>query len=395
MQRLLEPFSVPNAAPMGRSALLALLLLPVQTAGLGTSSCMTSREEVSVAAASLERWQQQLDAVQKSLRDARRVLSAKQLELAGCESSNANTPPQVVETKAIGHSDVSAQPLGQPSDARRYRERSTACGSGPDDDGIGMMDAPKQQLFGARCWEANASFSDPSACGCFNTPRHPEFDTRLRNGIIIRIVVGTWKAASLDSWLLKFVIEQEMGYPVKLFFASKYCENDDIYRALGKGDLHMYPEVRCRAHGQLSHPVAPVGALIRRSRGRLDFYPYTTPDPTLGTAPIFCGRLLTAGVEIGGRRLARRVASETRGRIHVAAGRPGRPGGRASLQGTLLCLRRLCHLGLSESSAGSQMANGKWPPSPLPAYLRLQRRVSLGGARTARDGGPERTSTAH
>ena len=249
--------------PMGRSALLftgylvaALLLLPVQTASLGTSSCMTSREEVSAAAASLERWLQQLDAAQKSVRDARRVLSAKQLELAGCESSNANTPSRVMETKAIVPSDVSAQPLGP--DARRYREQSVdPCGNqNPDDDGRGTINDPN--LFGARCWEANTSFSDPSACGCFNIPRHPEFDTRM----IIRIVVGNWKAASLDSWLLKFVIEQHMGYPVKLFAASKYCATDDLFRALGRGDVHMYPEVRCRAHGRLSHPVASVGAWI-------------------------------------------------------------------------------------------------------------------------------------
>jgi hypothetical protein len=231
---------------------VGVVLLAVPTAGLELSSCPTSREEVSAAAASLKRWEQQLHDVQNSVRDARRVLSAKQLQLAECEASSANahvgtdaSDPSAsgdghmlkrsMQTKARDLPEASAQLPAELPEARRYRGES-------DDQGENPMDEKKALAYGAHCWGANSSFADPSACGCLNTSRHQAFDSRPT----IRIIVGMWTAAVLDSWLLKIVIEQEMGWPVQLLPDVQFNHLEGkSFEALGTGKAEIYPEVGC------------------------------------------------------------------------------------------------------------------------------------------------------
>jgi hypothetical protein len=242
---------------MGASAVLsagwlAVILLAGPTAGLGSSSCPTSREELSAAAASLKRWEQQLEDVQNSVRDAQRVLSVKQLKLAECKASKANAhvgtdasdpsasgdghmPKRSMQTTARKLPEASAQLPAQLPDARRYRGES-------DDKGEKPMDEKKALAYGAHCWGADSSFSDPSACGCLNTTRHEKFASRP----IIRIIIGMWNAAVLDSWLLKIVIEQEMGWPVQLLPDVQFNHLEGkSFEALGTGKADIYPEVGC------------------------------------------------------------------------------------------------------------------------------------------------------
>jgi hypothetical protein len=201
-----------SAAIFAELLAVTVVLLAVPTAGLEPRTCPTSREEVSAAAASLKRWEQQLQDVQNSVRDARRVLSAKQLQLAECEVSSANahvgtdaSDPSAsgdghmlkrsMQTKARDLQEASAQLPAALQEARRYR--------GESDKAENPMDEKKAVAYDAHCWGANSSFADPSACGCLNTTRHQAFDSRPT----IRIILDMWTAAVLDSWLLKIVID--------------------------------------------------------------------------------------------------------------------------------------------------------------------------------------------
>jgi hypothetical protein len=214
---------------LGRLAIALLLTSPIVE---GTTPCVTFHEEVSAAAASLEKWEQHLIDVQNSVRDARRLLSTRQLQLAECASSGTDVKGGIEGSGDLhmGRSPAApVQMLTQPPDVPRKRSESDAESGGNDE----------KKFVAARCWGANSSFSNP-ACGCLTTSRHEKFDSRP----IIRIIVGNWKAAELDSWLLKIVIEQHMGWPVQLHPDSEFSNlKSRAYEALGTDLMHIYPEV--------------------------------------------------------------------------------------------------------------------------------------------------------
>ncbi len=47
-------------------------------------------------------------------------------------------------------------------------------------------------------------------------------------------------AGTIDAFLLKIVIEQELGFPTELV---QDVPSPEIYEALASGVVHMYPEV--------------------------------------------------------------------------------------------------------------------------------------------------------
>jgi hypothetical protein len=142
--------------------LAAELMLASTTAVLG--SCLTPRDEVSVAAASLQRQEQLLDDVQNAVREARRELSSKQAQLAECESETVpvgtgsaedlHTPERGLQRTPVS----SEQPAMQPLDVRRLRGGQS---STQDDEAA---------IYGERCWRANSSFTD-AACKCVRMGR--------------------------------------------------------------------------------------------------------------------------------------------------------------------------------------------------------------------------------
>ena len=139
----------------------------------GTTPCVTFHEEVSAAAASLEKWEQHLIDVQNSVRDARRLLSTRQLQLAECASSGTDVEGGIEGSGDLhmGRSPAApVQMLTQPPDVPRKRSESDAESGGNDE----------EKFVAARCWGANSSFSNP-ACRCWRS-------TTLRR--YVRSVVG-------------------------------------------------------------------------------------------------------------------------------------------------------------------------------------------------------------
>jgi hypothetical protein len=50
--------------------------------------------------------------------------------------------------------------------------------------------------YAVQCWAARSAFADPS-CNCLSEPAHPKLGLRRT----IRIVVGSWHASHLGSWI--------------------------------------------------------------------------------------------------------------------------------------------------------------------------------------------------
>ena len=107
---------------------------------------------------------------------------------------------------------------------------------------------------GIDCYEANSTAVN-EACNCFGIPRHPLYETRPT----VIIAVGGWPAGEVDSWLLKIVIEEVLGFPTEL--VSDGLSNpsslnltgpNSVWNAMANGLVHMYPEVRsCHVHTSL------------------------------------------------------------------------------------------------------------------------------------------------
>ena len=108
------------------------------------------------------------------------------------------------------------------------------------------MDETFHFIYGTRCHAANTSFTDAS-CNCLGKGRHPKFDSRPR----ITVIVGTWTASALDAFFLKIMIEEDLGWPVRLMLDNDAellkMEGGGVkfagWSALANGNAHLYPEV--------------------------------------------------------------------------------------------------------------------------------------------------------
>ena len=65
--------------------------------------------------------------------------------------------------------------------------------------------------YAVHCYRANSSFTDPS-CNCLSKTKHAAYDTQPT----VVVVIGSWLAGAIDAFLLKIVLEQELGYPTVL-----------------------------------------------------------------------------------------------------------------------------------------------------------------------------------
>ena len=99
----------------------------------------------------------------------------------------------------------------------------------------------------ASCYPANSSFNVP-ACNCFGKSPHSEFNARP----IIKVVVGSWFGAQVTAFLLKIVIEEELGYPTLLLSdglvvvpgtSTLLAGPADVWARLASGEVHINPEV--------------------------------------------------------------------------------------------------------------------------------------------------------
>ena len=144
---------------------------------------------------------------------------------------------------------------------------------------------PSIQQPGTDCYGANSTNLDPS-CRCLGLSRDDRFDSRPQ----IVIAVGDWAASEIDAWLLAIVIEESLGYPVKMI-----PENDlkpSVWSAMDRGVVHIYPEASI--------------AVVAQRTVRMQAHAVTC-----GSA---CTRVwLFVGLVFGGRGVDREVCSERDG----------------------------------------------------------------------------------
>ena len=94
--------------------------------------------------------------------------------------------------------------------------------------------------------------------------------------------------AAIDAFLLKIVIEEELGFgvdivPDGLSIASELSGVDDIYTALSAGQVHIYPEAsssECRARG-----TGWQGRIVNHGVG-FRFGSQRTASDTTNTSPV-------------------------------------------------------------------------------------------------------------
>jgi hypothetical protein len=94
-----------------------------------------------------------------------------------------------------------------------------------------------------RCFRANSSLGD-SSCNCFGQPLRQQ--TTDSEAAVITIVVGGWLGAAVDAWILKLLIEEQLGWPTELIPDSDLFAEEGlgVWGALKSGYAMMYPEVR-------------------------------------------------------------------------------------------------------------------------------------------------------
>ncbi len=104
----------------------------------------------------------------------------------------------------------------------------------------GVEEPSNEQVL--HCFRANSSFGD-SSCNCFGLPRPQTTDFKAA----VTIVVGGWLGATVDAWILKLLIEEQLGRPTELIPDSDlFAEGQGVWGALKSGYAMMYPEVAQR-----------------------------------------------------------------------------------------------------------------------------------------------------
>jgi hypothetical protein len=132
---------------------------------------------------------------------------------------------------------------------------------------LGTMPARRQgeeepEKYTEHCYRANSAFTDPS-CNCFGQPRPQATVSQA----VVTVVVGGWLSASVDAWLLKLLIEEQLGTPTELIpdaalFAA--FNTSGVWRALKSGYAMMYPEVAHGSGRRLSRGERSPGMLVLR-----------------------------------------------------------------------------------------------------------------------------------
>ena len=110
----------------------------------------------------------------------------------------------------------------------------------------GVEEPRNEQVL--HCFRANSSFGE-SSCNCFGLPRPQTTDSKAA----VTIVVGGWLGANVDAWILKLLIEEQLGRPTELIpDLDLMAEGQGVWGALKSGYAMMYPEVAQRAGRHVS-----------------------------------------------------------------------------------------------------------------------------------------------
>ena len=212
----------------------ALLLACVQstpiTAARDSPSCVESRSELATALALASSLETQLD-------EARRNVVAKGLQVRSCAlmgNTTAGFPEGAPERYVRGSGEASASNVSEASGAQVGR----VSGASHSDRRKGM-DGPRDKNA-LHCFRANSSLGD-SSCNCFG-PRSQIVGSKAAP---VTVVVGNWLGATVDAWILKLLIEEQLGWPTELIhWDDLFAEGPGVWGALKSGDILLYPEVR-------------------------------------------------------------------------------------------------------------------------------------------------------
>jgi hypothetical protein len=210
--------------------LLACVRSTLITAARDSPSCVESRAELATAVALAS-------SLETRLEEARQNVVAKGLQVRYCalgDNMTADFPEGAPQRYARGSGEAIASnaaeaggaQVGHVSDASPFR-------SG--------MDEPRD-IRAMHCFRANSSLGD-SSCNCFGQPRPQTSDSKAP----VTIVVGNWLGATVDAWMLKLLIEEQLGWPTEMIpDANLYAEEGlgGVWGALKSGYAMMHPEVR-------------------------------------------------------------------------------------------------------------------------------------------------------
>ena len=193
---------------------LVFTLLLFQPAGATPLTCIAQRTQFADKAETVTGLERALSELQLQLDEARRKMEESQLGLTACERVAAST--------ASPSSSIHAS--SDPSKASKTRARPSRRGGDEEDE------EAHNWHYAVQCHGVNSSNTDLS-CNCLGLPMAEEFDSRPT----IKIIVASWTAAAIDAFLLKIVLEEYMGYPVKLVEDKflTYAAADDCIDADG------------------------------------------------------------------------------------------------------------------------------------------------------------------
>ena len=186
-------------------------------------------------------------------------------------------PSQSIEATGDNTSDAVQQP-GRADGAHAESGRRRRAGQGDI-----------HATYAVECWAAGSAFLHDARCNCLGEPAHPKLGSRRTIKILLaswygrcascrvmlqagfaRATVGLssgmhtlWHAsvacrpgAALDTFLLKIVVEERLGYPVQLLSDGQLADIGPglkisegtsvvfaIYSALARGEVDVHPEV--------------------------------------------------------------------------------------------------------------------------------------------------------
>jgi hypothetical protein len=172
------------------------------------------------------------------LEEARQNVVAKGLQVRSCalgDHATAGLPEGAPQRYVRGSGEASASNAAEAGGAQVGR----ITGATHSDRRNGMNEP--RDIRGIHCFRANSSLGD-SSCSCFGQPRLQTSDSKAP----VTIVVGGWLGATVDAWMLKFLIEEQLGWPTELIPDSNLFSErgpDGVWGALKSGYAMMYPEV--------------------------------------------------------------------------------------------------------------------------------------------------------
>jgi hypothetical protein len=125
--------------------------------------------------------------------------------------------------------------------------------------------------YARQCFEPFSGLTDPS-CSCLPAGPPAPRTWSVAEQEPIKILISSWVGAALDAFLLKILLEEVLGYPVKLIsdVDEEIADDESALASLGRGAVHIYPEVGpfCRsARRAMRRPSAADVALSSVSAG--------------------------------------------------------------------------------------------------------------------------------